>query len=96
MKAKEAKLKAEFVRFILRNKTIEDVIKETFEEMKMAWRDKKKEITKLMDPRHKDGIESFFKEKRFDVIDVTMKTNDEEAPRELLISWKRGIINNEI
>ena len=96
MKAKEARMRAEFVRYILRNKTVEELIEETLEEMKMAWKDKKKEITKLMDPRHKNGVESYFKKRRFDVIDVTMKTDDEETPRELLISWKRGIINNEI
>jgi hypothetical protein len=90
MKAKDARLKAEFVRFILRNKTIEELIEEIYEEIRMAWAEHKTKITKLMDPRHKNGIKSFLEKKGFYVVDITMKNADEETPRELLISWKKG------
>ena len=88
-------LRNEVMRFLLRNKTIDEIKQEILEEMQMAWADKKTKIIKLIDPNHKDDIESFFIKKKFDVIDIT-NSNNVEAPRKLLISWERGIINHEI
>lgn len=88
-------LRNEVMRFLLRNKTINEIKEEILEEMQMAWADKKTEIIKLIDPNYKNDIESFFIKKKFDVIDIT-NSNNVEAPRKLLISWERGIVNNEI
>ena len=99
MKAKDARLRSEFIRFILRNKSYKELLAEIYEEIQMAWADHETKITKLMDPRHKNVIKIFLEKKGFFVEDITMKINDEdkEAPREILISWgKREDYINEI
>ena len=90
------------LRYIIKcNMTINELIEEINKEIKMAFADHKKEITKFVEAKHKDEIESFLKKKGFYVEDITvendkrydnpniivMKNTSEESPRQLLISW---------